>query len=53
MGSAWWRGGEGGPGPQEARMISSWCSARAETTWRRKRRNAQDGGDEEGSARTE
>ncbi len=43
-------GGEGGPGPQETRKISSRCSARAETTWRRKRRIGQDRRDEEGSA---
>ncbi len=46
-------GGEGGPGPQEAREMSSQCPTRAETTWTRTRRNGQVGHDEEGSARTE
>jgi hypothetical protein len=32
-------GGREGPAPQEARKISSLCSVRAETTWRRKKRN--------------
>ncbi len=48
--------GEGareGPAPQEARKISSQCSARAETTWTRTRKDGQVGHDEEGSARTE
>jgi hypothetical protein len=42
-----------GPAPQEAREINSQCSTRAETTWRRTRRNGKVGCDEEGSARTE
>jgi hypothetical protein len=47
--------GEGdkrGPGPQEAREISSRCLARAETTWTRTRKKGQVGCDEERSART-
>jgi hypothetical protein len=46
-------GSEGGPAPQEAREISSKCSAWAETTWTRTRKDGQIGRDEEGSARTE
>jgi hypothetical protein len=42
-------GGEGRPGPQEARKISSQCSVRAETTWTRTRKDGQVGCDEEGS----
>ncbi len=40
-------------GPLPRKKISSQCSARAETTWRRKKRNGQVGHDEEGPARTE
>ncbi len=47
MESAW------GRGVREARKISSQCSARAEATWRRKKRNGHVGRDEEGPARTE
>ncbi len=39
--------------PKEAGMISSQCSARAETTWRRKKRDGQVGCNEEGPAQTE
>ncbi len=39
--------------PTWEREISSQCSVRAETTWRRTRRNGQVGRDEEGSAWTE
>jgi hypothetical protein len=46
-------GGREGPDPQEARKISSQCSARAETTWTRTRKDRQVGRDEEGSAQTE
>jgi hypothetical protein len=35
------KGGEGGPGPQEARKISSQCSAREEAAWRRKKMEGQ------------
>ncbi len=47
MGSTWGRGVREGPVPQEARKISSQCSARAEETWRRKKRNERVGRDEE------
>ncbi len=47
------KGGEGGPGPQEARKISSQCSAKAGTTWARARKTNQVGCDEGGSTRTE
>jgi hypothetical protein len=53
MGSAWERGVREGPAPQEARKISSQCSAREEATWRRKKKEGQIGRDEEGPARTE
>jgi hypothetical protein len=53
MGSAWGRGVREGPAPHEAREISSQCSTRAETKWRRTRRNGQVRRDKEGSARTE
>ncbi len=43
-------GAKGGPSPQEARKISSQCSARAETTWTRTRKDGQVEHDEEGSA---
>ncbi len=46
-------GGREGPVPQEAMKISSQCSARAEETWKRKKRNGQVRCDEEGLARTE
>ncbi len=49
MGSAWVRGVREGTAPQEVRKISSRCSTRAETTWRRTWRNGQVGRDEEGS----
>jgi hypothetical protein len=39
-----------GLAPQEAGKISSQCSARAETTWTRTRKDEQVGRDEEGSA---
>ncbi len=50
--------GEGvreGLAPKKRREISSQCSTRAETKWRRTRRNGQvgHGHDEEGSVRTE
>jgi hypothetical protein len=35
MGSAWGRGEREGPAPQEARKISSQCSAGEEATWRK------------------
>jgi hypothetical protein len=41
------------PAPQGTRKISTQCSARAEATWRRKKRNRRDGHDEEGPVRTE
>jgi hypothetical protein len=47
MGSSWGRGVREGPAPQEARKISSQCSARAEATWGIKKRNKRVGGDEE------
>jgi hypothetical protein len=47
-GSAWGRGVREGPAPQKTRKMSSQCSARAETTWRRKKRTGQVGRDEEG-----
>jgi hypothetical protein len=47
------RGVREGPAPQEARKISSQCSAKAEATWRRKKRNGQVRRDEEGPVRTE
>jgi hypothetical protein len=46
------KGGEG-PAPQEARKISSQCSAREEATWRRKKKEGQVGRDEGGPERTE
>jgi hypothetical protein len=42
-----------GPAPQEAGEISNQCSARAEATWRRKKRNGQVGSDEGVPAQTE
>jgi hypothetical protein len=53
MRSAWGRGVREGPDHHEAREISSQCSARAETIWRRNKRNGQVGRDEEGSVQTE
>jgi hypothetical protein len=50
MGSAWGRGVREGPAPQNAREISSQGSARKEATWRRKRKEAGVGRDEEGPA---
>ncbi len=50
MGSAWGMGVREGPAPQEAGKINSQCSARAEATWRRKKRNGQVRCDEEGLA---
>ncbi len=47
MGSTWGRGIREGLVPQEARKISSQFSARAEATWRRKKRNERVGHDEE------
>jgi hypothetical protein len=40
-------GGEGGPGPQGSKEDKQSCSARAEATWRRKKRNERVGRDEE------
>ncbi len=53
MGSAWGKGVREEPAPQEAGKISSQCTARAEATWRGKKRNGQVGRDEEGPAQTE
>jgi hypothetical protein len=53
MGSAWGKGAREGLAPKEARKISSQCSARAETTWTRTRKEGQVGRDEERSAQTE
>ncbi len=39
MGSAWGRELREGPAPQEARKISSQCSAREGATWRRKKKD--------------
>ncbi len=46
-------GGEGRPGPPGSGKKSSQCSARAETTWTKTRRDRPIGRDEEGSAGTE
>jgi hypothetical protein len=53
MGSAWGRGVREGPAPQEARKISSQCSAREEATWRRKKKEGRVEHDEEEPVRTE
>jgi hypothetical protein len=43
MGSAWGKGVKGGPALREVRKMSSQCSTRAETTWRRKKKNGKSG----------
>ncbi len=54
MGPSWGRGVRGeGLAPQEARKISSQCSAREEATWRRKKKEGQVGRDEGGQEQTE
>jgi hypothetical protein len=53
MGSSWGRGVREGTAPQGARNRSSQCSASEEAAWRRRKKEAQIGRDEEGLARTE